>query len=262
MSERTGLKRTLTWLYEGVGGPPAAFRWAMLVFDVVTIGYFLVSPFVPHEGAHYWLDYVIGTVIALDLLARFWIAIDRRRFFLRIMNVADLLVVVSMFAPLVSQNYAFLRIIRAVRIARALAFLREESPLAKYLQNRRVLFERVVNLLVFLFVMSALVYADQINRSPDVKNYLDAFYFTVTSLTTTGYGDISLVGPSGRVLSIIIMLLGVTLFLRLLRALIVPPDRVNITCKACGLERHDRDAVHCKHCGTIVHIPTKGLEEV
>jgi voltage-gated potassium channel len=178
------------------------------------------------------------------------------------MNVADLLVVVSMFAPLVSQNYAFLRIIRAVRIARALAFLREESPLAKYLQNRRVLFERVVNLLVFLFVMSALVYADQINRSPDVKNYLDAFYFTVTSLTTTGYGDISLVGPSGRVLSIIIMLLGVTLFLRLLRALIVPPDRVNITCKACGLERHDRDAVHCKHCGTIVHIPTKGLEEV
>jgi voltage-gated potassium channel len=26
----------------------------------------------------------------------------------------------------------------------------------------------------------------------------------------------------------------------------------------CGLSRHDPDAVHCKHCGAYVCIPTEG----
>lgn len=255
-----GPRRTLIWLYEGVGKWPLAFRWSILVFDMLTISYFLISPFVGEEGQHYWLDHVIGAVIAADLAARFYISPKRKRFFLRFMNLADLIVVFTMFAPLVSQNYAFLRIIRAVRIARAFSFLRTESPLARYLQLHRVLMERAINLVVFLFIMSALVYADQVAKSPDIRNYLDAFYFTVTSLTTTGYGDIVLVGWTGRVLPIIIMLLGVTLFLRLLRALVTPVSKAEVECTSCGLTRHERDAVHCKHCGEVIYIENEGFE--
>lgn len=256
----SGLRRTLIWLYEGVGKWPLRFRWAMLAFDVVTIGYFLVSPFIPREGYHYWLDYVIGAVIALDLVARFYIARKKKRFFTRFMNIADLIVVISMLAPLFSQNYGFLRIIRALRVARAFSILDENNPLAHYLRFHRVLIERAVNLVVFLFIMSALVYADQVHKSPDMKNYLDAFYFTVTSLTTTGYGDIELVGWTGRVLPIVIMLLGVTLFLRLLKALVTPTEKAEVECTNCGLMRHDRDAVHCKHCGTVVYIENEGFD--
>ncbi len=257
---RLGLRRTLVGLYEGVGSWPITFRWAMLIFDAVTISYFLVSPFIPREGYHFWLDYVIGVVIALDLAARFYIAPRKRKFMLRVMNIADVIVVISLVAPLVTQNYAFLRIIRAMRIARAFTFLNEQSPIASYLQLHRVVIERGINLVVFLFIMSALVYADQVNKSPDIKNYLDAFYFTVTSLTTTGYGDIELVGWTGRILPIIIMLLGVTLFLRLLKALVTPTDKAEVECAKCGLMRHDRDAVHCKHCGEVVYIENEGFE--
>ncbi|MEX1249806.1 MAG: ion transporter [Hyphomonas sp.] len=256
-----GLRRTLVWLYEGVGKWPLRFRWAMLIFDVLTISYFLVSPFIPKEGYHYWLDYVIGAVIALDLLARFYIAPTKRRFLQRYMNIADIIVVFTMFAPLISQNYAFLRIIRALRIARAFTFLRDNNLLSSYLNLNRVVIERAINVVVFLFIMSALVYADQVNRpGSDVKNYLDAFYFTVTSLTTTGYGDVTLVGWTGRVLPIIIMLLGVTLFLRLLRALVTPTDKVEVECTNCGLMRHDRDSVHCKHCGEVIYIENEGFD--
>ncbi len=256
-----GLRRLLIWLYEGVGRGPVAFRWTVLVFDVLTISYFLVSPFLERDGVHHWLDYVIGSVIALDLAARFYIAPTKKRFFTRFMNIADLIVVFSMLAPLISQNFAFLRVIRALRVARAVSILDTRSPLARYLQLHRVLIERAVNLVVFLFIMSALVYATQVRRAgSDVHNYLDAFYFTVTSLTTTGYGDIQLVGWTGRVLPIIIMLLGVTLFLRLLRALVTPNERVEVECTHCGLTRHDRDAVHCKHCGEVVYIENEGFD--
>ena len=30
-------------------------------------------------------------------------------------------------------------------------------------------------------------------------------------------------------------------------------------CPACGLMRHDIDAVHCKACGQILNIPDEGL---
>jgi len=50
------------------------------------------------------------------------------------------------------------------------------------------------NLFVFLFGMTAVVYETQHQHNPAIGNYLDAFYFTVTTLTTTGFGDITLIG--------------------------------------------------------------------
>ncbi|MGE0855115.1 MAG: potassium channel family protein, partial [Hyphomicrobiaceae bacterium] len=87
--------------------------------------------------------------------------------------------------------------------------------------------------------------------------YIDALYFTVTALTTTGFGDITLEGTSGRLLSIIILLIGVALFLRLVQTIFRPPH-VSFECPDCGLRRHDTDAVHCKHCGRVLHITTDG----
>ena len=79
---------------------------------------------------------------------------------------------------------------------------------------------------------------------PAIANYIDALYFTVTTLTTTGFGDITLQGSLGRLISIVIMIFGVTLFLRLLQAL-VRPHKVRYPCPTCGLQRYEADAVLC-----------------
>jgi len=86
---------------------------------------------------------------------------------------------------------------------------------------------------------------------------VDALYFTITSLTTTGYGDITLPGVGGKLTSVLIMVVGVTLFLRLAQA-VFQPRKVNHPCPTCGLFRHDPDAVHCKACGTVLCIPDAG----
>jgi voltage-gated potassium channel len=62
---------------------------------------------------------------------------------------------------------------------------------------------------------------------------------------------------AGRLLSVFIMLAGVTLFLRLAQALF-RPRKVRYPCPGCGLQRHEPDAVHCKACGTLLHIPDEG----
>ena len=116
-----------------------------------------------------------------------------------------------------------------------------------------------VNLVVFMLVMTALVFETQVGRNPEINNYADALYFTVTTLTTTGFGDITLEGTGGRLLAVLIMIFGVSLFLRLAQT-VFRPSKVRFQCPECGLSRHDADAVHCKHCGVVVNIPDEGLD--
>lgn len=117
----------------------------------------------------------------------------------------------------------------------------------------------VVNLLVFILIMTSLVHASQFGRNPEINNYADALYFTVSTLTTTGFGDITMEDTTGRLLSVLIMIFGVSLFIRLAQTLF-RPSKVHHECEECGLTRHDADAVHCKHCGTVVHIETEGQD--
>ena len=107
--------------------------------------------------------------------------------------------------------------------------------------------------------MTALVFETQVGINPLIGNYLDALYFTVATLTTTGFGDITMQGNIGRLLSVFIMIFGVSLFIRLIQT-VFRPFKVRFTCTNCGLYLHDRDAVCCKHCGNTIAIPDDGLE--
>jgi voltage-gated potassium channel len=120
-------------------------------------------------------------------------------------------------------------------------------------------FLAATHLSVFIFVMTAVVYETQHGGNPHIGNYADALYFTVTALTTTGFGDITLPGTTGRMISVVIMIAGVTLFLRLAQALF-RPSKVRFACPSCGLSRHEPDAVHCKACGTRLNIPDEGRD--
>jgi voltage-gated potassium channel len=55
----------------------------------------------------------------------------------------------------------------------------------------------------------------------------------------------------------VIMIFGVTLFLRLLQTLL-RPQKVRFPCPSCGLQRHEADAVYCKACGETLNIPDEG----
>ena len=113
--------------------------------------------------------------------------------------------------------------------------------------------------MIFIFAMTALVYQTQSGANDKIGNYADALYFTVTTLTTTGFGDVTLVGTSGKLLSVAVMIFGISLFLRLIQV-VLRPSKAYFPCPTCGLRRHDHDAVHCKACGTVLNIPDEGLD--
>jgi len=244
-------------LYEGDSHEAHRFRYGLLVFDLVTILFVIATSFFPPSLAIEILDLLFGVIILADFLIRIALERDRHMLLLRPATWADIAAVISFLAPIAGEGFAFLRILRTLRLLRTYQLVERLRQDFAYFRTHEDVVVAAINLVVFLFVMTGLIYSTQHETNPHIKNYADALYFTVTTLTTTGFGDITLPGTTGRLISVVVMILGVTLFLRLAQVLFRPP-KVRQPCQQCGLLLHDADAVHCKHCGAVIRITTEG----
>jgi voltage-gated potassium channel len=244
-------------LYEAETDTAHRFRYGLLAFDIVATLYVVATSFFARTLTIEIVDMVLGSVILADFIARLAIETERRKHFLRLATWADILAIISFLAPIAGEGLGFLRILRTLRLLHSYQLLQRLRSDFAYFRSHEEVVLAALNLTVFLFITTGLIYALQYGRNDEIRNYADAFYFTVTTLTTTGFGDITLEGTSGRLLSVGVMIIGVTLFLRLAQVLF-RPSKVRQECKTCGLTLHDADAVHCKHCGETIRIRTDG----
>ncbi|HEV7255711.1 MAG TPA: ion transporter [Mesorhizobium sp.] len=250
---------TLRTLYEGDTAEAYRFRYGLLVFDIATVAFIIGTSFMERNRFLELIDAVFGVTIALDLVARFFISRQRWQELARLSTWTDIVAVASFLAPIAGEGGGFLRVLRTLRLLRTYHMARMLRRDSRFFRRNEEAISAALNLTVFLFVMTALVYETQHWSNPDIGNYADALYFTVTALTTTGFGDITLPGTTGRMISVVIMIFGVTLFLRLAQVLF-RPYKVRFRCWQCGLMRHEPDAVHCKACGAILNIPDEGRD--
>ncbi len=252
------MKSFLKELYAADTDRAQNFRYALLMIDLLTILFVIVTSFFERSTVVVVLDVVCGLFILCDFTARAIIEPRPLRALLRPTTWADLAAIASFLAPIVTgQALAFLRVLRTLRLLRSYELLSRVRRDYRWFREREDIILAVTNLMVFLFVMTGLIYASQVNVNDQINNYADAFYFTVTTLTTTGFGDITLDTTWGRMLAVVVMIFGVSLFLQMLQVLF-RPRKVRHECPECGLVLHDGDAVHCKHCGETLHIETEG----
>lgn len=249
---------TLRELYKGDTTRAHRFRYGLLIMDLLVIVYVVATSFVDLGRWIAVIDVILGVLILADFVVRIVLEHDRGRFLLRPATWADAIAAAAFLAPFVGDDLGFLRVLRTLRLLHTYEVVQRLRKDHAFFRRHQDLTLAVVNLAVFLFIMTGLIYVTQHQTNPDIGNYADALYFTVTTLTTTGFGDITLEGTPGRMLAVIVMIIGVSLFLRLLQVLF-RPAKVRLECASCGLLLHDPDAVHCKHCGAIMHIETEGM---
>ncbi len=238
---------TLRELYEGDTRRAHLFRYALLVFDVATIAFVVVTSFLPlspgSSRATWWwpvraprLRRPLGSSAGRRYASSGTSAPGRPRGRGLVPRTR------------VVEGVGFLRILRTLRLLRTyhlLERLRKDSELFR--RNEDAILA-ATNLVVFVFVMTGIVYATQHNANPAMRTPVDALYFTVTSLTNrlrhTPRGRRAGCCPSR------VMICGVTLFLPPRAGVGCPPLQCALPCTACGLQRHEPDAVHCKACAT------------
>jgi len=106
-------------------------------------------------------------------------------------------------------SYGFIRLLRLVRI------------FALFGKGRRNIFNFIekthLNYILFtliLIVVSSTIAVLVLESSPtdEINTPLDALWYVVSTITTVGYGDIVPMSPGGKVLGIILMIVGVGFF--------------------------------------------------
>jgi len=233
------------------------YRYGLLALDAVTLVFIIATSFIERTTAVEVADTLLGLVLLAEFGLRLRASPRPWRELAHPATIADAVAIVCFLIPSLGAAAGFLRALRVLRLLRSprlLNRLRRDLPTFKQNEDSVV---AATDLLVFIFIMTGLVYETQYRSNPQIGDYADALYFTITALTTTGFGDITLPGRTGRLLSVVIMFCGVTLFLRLAQSLF-RATKVRFPCPQCGLQRHEPDAVHCKACGHILNIPDEG----
>jgi voltage-gated potassium channel len=240
-------------LYFGASRQAIGFQAILLIFDVLLIAFFMISPFIERGRNFFIIDYVIAALLAADLAGRAWAYGDLKRWVSRPLIWADFAVLISLVIPIYAANLGFLRILRAYSLVNGDTFWRVVGHGRWLASQLAETIKAMTNLAVFIFMMTALVHTGFAARVPTIASFMDSLYFTIATLSTTGYGEIVLPGFWGRSISIFIMIGGVSLFFRLVQVMMRTP-KVRQPCSTCGLQRHEADAVHCKACGARIRI--------
>ncbi len=224
-----------------------------VIFDIVFILLLFLEFIFPDDPHIRLLEIGFGLVYACEFIFRVWLRSKDGRDIFTLWRFFDAVILFSIFGRVFIEDFFFFHVISSLRIFRSYRSIRLLLKTDNFVSRNHEIVLSTVNLLVFIFIMTAMVFTLQVDKNPEINDYVDALYFTISTLTTTGFGDITAVGKGGKMLSVIIMVLGVGLFLKLASS-IFKPSKIFHECEYCGLKRHDADASHCKHCGKIVHL--------
>jgi len=144
---------------------------------------------------------------AVDYVLRWYSRGLRPDFLLSKYMIADLLSLLAFTSPSLDLN--FLRLLRTVRIYRLLQPLKVRKVYKIFgIQSEEALPRpsQLVTLRAFgavftlLFITAGLVYTAENGVNPQFQNFFSAFYFSVTALSTVGFGDIYPITETGRLI--------------------------------------------------------------
>jgi voltage-gated potassium channel len=240
----------------------------LLVLNLVFVGVLVAETYPLRPGTEGLLlstEVAIAMVFLAEYALRVYGAESRVAEATNPYTVADLLAVLPTIVVFVvpgvglalAAELGFLRALRVVRVLRFYRFTRDaEFFFGTVSDNTLRALKLLLTVLVVFFVSAGLFYSAEHAVNPDVNTFGDAFYYTVVTLSTVGFGDILPTTAAGRWVTVA-SILGAIILIPWQGSRIVREwarrDRVDLTCSNCGLAAHDRDASHCKACGEVIY---------
>ncbi|GLZ33281.1 ion transporter [Lentzea sp. NBRC 105346] len=152
------------------------------------------------RNLHAVLEFVlwaVWAVFAVDYITRFKLATNKKRFVIQ--HVFDLLAVLL---PMVRQ----LRVLRLVTVLKVL-----NKQFQGKIRQRVSVYVAGVTFLVSLCASLAVLDAERHAENASITTFPDALWWTITTMSTVGYGDRYPVTTEGRLVAALLMVGGIAL---------------------------------------------------
>ena len=236
---------------------------ALIVLSVGTVMLDSVESYSLKYGKlFYRLEWGFTIIFTIEYFLRLSCIARPSRYAVSFFGVVDLLAILPTYISLIFPGSHYLLVIRLLRVLRVFRVLK----IVQYVGEADLLMSAIEasrrKITIFLFavftiatIAGSLMYVIE-GAESGFTSIPRSIYWSVVTLTTVGYGDISPTTPLGQGLATIIMLMGygiIAVPTGIVTAEITrASERVHLavrSCQSCGGEFHARDAKYCKHCG-------------
>lgn len=247
------------------------FDLALLVLILLSVlAVMLDSVASIHERYHSQLlvvEWIFTIIFTIEYLLRLYCTGNIRQYTFSFFGLVDLMTILPTYLALFFPGATYLtsvrilRVMRIFRILKLIRFIGEANILINALMGaRRKILIFVLFVLTLNVVFGSLMYVVE-GPAHGFTSIPMGIYWSIVTVTTVGYGDISPGTPFGQVIASLSMLTGYAI-------IAVPTGIVSselmaeyqtrsrrethdfeLVCKHCLRKGHDRDAQHCKQCG-------------
>lgn len=258
MMSNTLLQQKVAFYLKDLETPKGrAINLAIALLVLLSSGIFVAETYPIPLAVRMYLhvvDTAILVIFASEYLLRLWSAENKVKYILSFYAIIDLMAILPFLIGVV--DIRFIRLLRWFRILRLIRFINTKSFFGSISSEDGIIFVRIIfTLFAIIFVFSGLIYqVEHPVNSQVFVTFLDAFYFSIVTMTTVGFGDVTPISQLGRLLTVLMILTGIALIPwqvgDLIRRLVKTANQVATVCVECGLAFHDADAKFCKVCGT------------
>ena len=212
------------------------------------------------------LEYLFTAFFTFEYLVRLYCSPNPRQYAFSFFGIIDLLSTLPLYLGFFLQGARYLlivrsfRLIRVFRVFKLFSFLHEGNLLMQSLWISRA---KIGVFFLFVLILNisigTLMYVVEGNR-PDTP-FTDipaSIYWSIVTMTTVGYGDITPITGMGRFLSAVVMLFGYTIIAiptGIVSAALFEEGRLRKqerSCPHCRKQIDDTDARYCPYCGQLL----------
>ncbi|GAB6044575.1 hypothetical protein JCM11957_01730 [Caminibacter profundus] len=119
--------------------------------------------------------------------------------------IIDLLAILPGYRPL-----RIFRIFVIFRLFKLLRYTKSINTFIEVLANKKFeLFILLIAVGFVTFIGGAIIYVFEAHANPKIENLFDAIYWSLITISTVGYGDITPVTDEGKVLTMILIIFGI-----------------------------------------------------
>lgn len=212
-------------------------------------------------------EWTFTVLFTIEYGVRIYCSPNRWAYVRSFYGVIDLLSILPAYISILvpGTNYLLmLRLFRVLRVFRVLKLMRYISEanllLRSMLQARRKIFVFFIVVLVFATIFGSIMYVVE-GPQNGFTSIPKSIYWTIVTITTVGYGDITPQTTLGQIVASAAMLTGYSIIVvptGILTAEIsqeMQRERNLVSCPNCGKQGHERDAHYCSRCGSDVNNP-------
>ena len=247
------------------------------LFDLILLGVILLSLFliimetVEGFNAKYhsqlvFLEWTITVFFTIEYILRV-ISIDKPlKYVISFYGIIDFIATLPMYLSLFFPGTSILTVVRALRLLRLFKIINHPNFTSQSIHLKEAISASKGKIIVFIYfvlictiIIGSVMYLIE-GKESGFTSIPVSIYWTIVTLTTVGYGDISPQTPLGQIFASLVMILGYGIiavptgiitaeFAKRNIHQNTDTDNFKISCASCNTIIQNKEALFCHHCG-------------